>query len=68
MEVVGAAEISRMLGGLSRQRVSQLTSEADFPEQLEDLAMGRIWRYADVKAWAQRHGRAITPLTKGAAD
>jgi len=57
--VVGAAEIAEMLGGLSRQRVSQLTADKDFPAPLAKLAMGSVWRYEDVKAWAQRMGRKV---------
>ena len=57
--VVGAAEIAEMLGGLSRQRVSQLTADKDFPVPLAKLAMGSVWRYEDVKEWAQRTGRKV---------
>jgi predicted DNA-binding transcriptional regulator AlpA len=53
-----------MLGGLSRQRVSQLTSAADFPEPVERLRMGSVWRYADVAAWAERHGRTVHPIVR----
>ena len=54
--VVGAAEIAEMLGGLSRQRVSQLTADKDFPAPLAKLAMGSVWRFEDVRAWAERTG------------
>jgi prophage regulatory protein len=66
--VVGAAEIGRMLGGLSRQRVSQLTSAKDFPKPLDTLAMGNIWLYEDVAAWAKRAGRELTPLPEREHD
>lgn len=61
---MGAAEIAQMLGGLSRQRVSQLTAAAGFPEPVERLRMGGVWRYADVLAWAERTGRAVHPLVR----
>jgi predicted DNA-binding transcriptional regulator AlpA len=64
-QLVGAAEIAQMLGGLSRQRVSQLTSAADFPEPLERLRMGSVWRYTDVLAWAKRNGRTVHAIVRG---
>jgi prophage regulatory protein len=60
--VVAAAEIALMLG-LSRQRVTQLTGKADFPRELTTLTVGKIWRYADIKEWADRTGRAVHPLS-----
>ena len=60
--VVGAAEIAEMLGGLSRQRVSQLTTDEEFPAPIARLAMGSVWRYDDVKAWAERRGRSVHPI------
>jgi predicted DNA-binding transcriptional regulator AlpA len=62
--LVGAAEIAHMLGGLSRQRVSQLTAAEGFPEPVERLRMGSIWRYAEVAAWAERHGRTVHPIVR----
>lgn len=56
--LVGAAEIGRMLG-VSRQRVSQLTSRKDFPEPAVVLQTGRVWHTDDVKAWAKAHGREV---------
>lgn len=61
--MVGAAEIARLLGGLSRQRVSQLTAREDFPEPLARLQMGSVWLYKDVVRWAQRNGRTVHPLS-----
>ena len=58
-ELAGAAEIGRMLGGISRQRVQQLVSRPDFPEPFEVLDMGKVWKRADVEAWARSHGRLI---------
>lgn len=48
-----------MLGGISRQRVQQLTSRDDFPWPEASLDMGKVWKRADVEAWARDHGRAI---------
>jgi prophage regulatory protein len=57
--LVGSAEIGRMLGGLSRQRVQQLISRPDFPKPEVTLDMGKVWKRDDVKAWAKDHGRVI---------
>ena len=59
--LVGAAEISLMLGGLSRQRVQQLTSRRDFPKPYDELAMGKVWKRSAVEAWARKHGRLSEP-------
>jgi prophage regulatory protein len=56
--LVGAAEIGRMLG-VSRQRVQQLIKRDDFPEPDVVLEMGKVWKRADVEAWAREHGRLI---------
>jgi hypothetical protein len=57
--LVGAAEIGRMLGGVSRQRVQQLVSSTDFPAPEVALDMGKVWKREAVEAWARDHGRAI---------
>lgn len=56
--LVGSAEIGVMLN-VNRQRVQQLISRPDFPEPEVTLAMGKVWKRADVEAWARGHGRAI---------
>jgi predicted DNA-binding transcriptional regulator AlpA len=56
-ELVAVAEIAAMLG-VSRQRVYQLLEEdPTFPKPIEQLAVGRIWRRADVEKWARGAGR-----------
>jgi hypothetical protein len=57
--LVGAQEIGAMLG-VSRQRVQQLAAREDFPVPEVTLAMGKVWKRADVEAWARGHGRIIT--------
>lgn len=59
--VVAQAEVTQMLG-VSRKRVSQLTSSDDFPEPLGTLSVGRVWSYDDVKEWAERTGRTVHPI------
>lgn len=60
--LVGPAEIATMLGGLSRQRVYQLTTRDDFPPPLATLATGHVWSCDDVHTWAHRAGRTTHPL------
>jgi prophage regulatory protein len=55
-DLVGAAEIAELLS-ISRQRVDQLAAGDDFPEPIAVLAAGRVWKRADVEAWARRTGR-----------
>jgi len=63
--LAGTAEIAAMLG-VSRQRVQQLVKRADFPEPYDVLAAGtRIWKRADVEAWARAHGRVVSECRPG---
>lgn len=55
MQLMGAHEIRVRLGGISRQRVYQITSRADFPKPVADLAQGKIWLAKDVEAWIAVH-------------
>ena len=61
VDFLGAHEIRLRLGGVSRQRVYQLTSRPDFPKPVADLAQGKVWLEAEVEHWmrqrAQRPGR-----------
>lgn len=54
--LVGVAEIAEMLS-LTRQRVNQLARDKDFPKPEAELSAGRIWKRADIEAWAKRAGR-----------
>lgn len=52
---MGAHEIRQMLGGVSKQRVYQITSRKDFPRPLAELAQGKVWRASDVERWMKVH-------------
>jgi hypothetical protein len=53
--LVGLTEIAAMFN-VSRQRASQIARDYDdFPEPVAELASGRIWETAAVKAWAEAH-------------
>jgi prophage regulatory protein len=51
LRLMGAHEIRMRLGGVSRQRVYQITSRPDFPEPAADLVQGKVWWSEDVEAW-----------------
>lgn len=51
IRLVGSAEIRVLLGGVSRQRVYQITSRRDFPEPVAELSMGNVWLAEDVEKW-----------------
>lgn len=53
--LVGSAEIADMLGGVSRQRVTQIVSKPGFPKPVVTLAMGQVWKRADIDAWIAKH-------------
>jgi predicted DNA-binding transcriptional regulator AlpA len=55
VRLMGAHEIRVRLGGISRQRVYQITSRADFPAAAADLAQGKVWLVEDVEAWIAEH-------------
>jgi prophage regulatory protein len=54
VRLMGAHEILR-LGGVSRQRAYQITSRADFPKEIADLAQGKVWSTEDVEGWMKIH-------------
>ncbi|AEV86767.1 regulator [Actinoplanes sp. SE50] len=57
IRLMGAHEIRIRLGGVSRQRAYQITSRADFPKEVADLAQGKVWLTEDVEAWMKAHRR-----------
>jgi prophage regulatory protein len=62
LRLVGTEEIRVRLGGVSRQRVYQLTRRADFPQPVAQLAQGSVWLAGDVDRWiASRRTRAGQP-------
>ncbi|PWK48394.1 hypothetical protein BC793_106424 [Actinoplanes xinjiangensis] len=55
--LMGAHEIRMLLGGITRQRVYQLTCRPDFPAPVADLSQGKVWRAADVEKWVANRRR-----------
>lgn len=72
-ELVGSHEIAQLFG-VSRQRISQITTRPDFPRPVAVLAMGQVWEAEAVKQWARvtkrvlvgEPGPEITDLPPGA--
>ncbi len=59
VRLVGTHEIRLLLGGISRQRVYQLTRRRDFPRPAADLSQGKVWLTDDVEEWiSSRRKRA----------
>lgn len=44
-----------MLGGISKQRVYQITSKKGFPDPVAELIQGKVWLAEDVKKWIAEH-------------
>jgi len=51
----GISELQRRFGGVSRQRIDQLTRLSGFPRPYAALANGRVWLGVDVDAWIRVH-------------
>jgi predicted DNA-binding transcriptional regulator AlpA len=54
----GIGELRVRLGGVSRQRVDQLTRRDDFPCPCAELAQGRVWLGEDIESWIKEYKRA----------
>lgn len=55
LSLMGAHEIRVRLGGMSRQRVYQITNHQNFPAPVAELEMGKVWDGDDVEAWIRRY-------------
>lgn len=58
MELMGTSEIATLLG-VSKQRVTALAARPDFPAPVATLAMGKVWRSADIIEWAKASDRRL---------
>jgi prophage regulatory protein len=66
LRLVGTQEIRVRLGGVSRQRVYQLTRRPDFPQPVAQLTQGSVWLAEDVDRWiASRRTRDGKPRDVG---
>lgn len=44
-----------MLGGISRQRASEIVKRSTFPAPVDSVTAGRIWSRDDVAEWIKQH-------------
>lgn len=66
-ELVSAGEVAHRLG-LSRERIRQLTEAAGgFPAAAATIGGYRIWRWSDVRRWADLNDRVVGPARGGGA-
>jgi len=49
-----------MLGGVSRQRVYQITTRKGFPDPVATLAQGKVWDAEDVERWIAENRPELT--------
>ena len=64
MRLMGTHEIRMRLGGISKQRVYELTMRRGFPEPLDTLSMGRVWLAEEVERWIAEHRPDLTDDSK----
>ncbi len=55
------AELLQLLR-VSPTRLVQLQKEPDWPEPIAELIAGKLYRYADIQAWADKKGRTLHPI------
>ena len=51
-ELAGMAEIAEMLS-VSKRTAQRYSERDDFPEPIDRLAAGPVWRLRDVEVWAR---------------
>ena len=50
-DLIGFGELHEVLG-VSRTSAARYSNREDFPEPVESLSSGRVWRRRDVERWA----------------
>lgn len=53
-ELASIREVAEILG-VPRRTASRYAERDDFPEPLDTLAVGRVWRRADIEKWGKEH-------------
>jgi predicted DNA-binding transcriptional regulator AlpA len=51
LSLMGVFELRKRLGGISRQRVDQVTRQPGFPPPCATLGHGRLWLTEDIEDW-----------------
>jgi prophage regulatory protein len=62
---MGAHEIRMRLGGISKQRVYELTMRRNFPEPVAELAQGKVWLADEIEQWIREHRPALSDEEPG---
>jgi len=60
IRLAGLAEVAEILG-VTKRTALRYTARTDFPEPLDRIAAGPVWRWEDVANW----GAATLPLPQG---
>jgi prophage regulatory protein len=53
-ELASLSEIAQLLG-VPKRTAARYVDRPDFPEPIDVLAVGRVWRRADVTRWGKKH-------------
>jgi hypothetical protein len=60
-KLVQSGDIMKMFT-IGKTRYRQLKADPDWPEPVEVASGGEIYDIADILAYAEAHGRPVTPL------
>jgi predicted DNA-binding transcriptional regulator AlpA len=55
-DVIGVTEVAEIMG-VSKQRASELTKRANFPQPIARLALGPVWPKRNIEAWNEANPR-----------
>jgi hypothetical protein len=66
-ELAGLAEIAEIFG-VTKRTASNYTQRDDFPEPVDRLASGPIWRRTDIERWKREHRPPLPPGRRARAN
>jgi predicted DNA-binding transcriptional regulator AlpA len=66
-ELAGLAEVAEIFG-VTKRTAWNYTQRDDFPEPVDRLASGPIWRRADIERWKEEHRPPLPPGRPPAGD
>jgi predicted DNA-binding transcriptional regulator AlpA len=66
-ELAGLAEVAEIFG-VTKRTAWNYTQRDDFPEPVDRLASGPIWRRADIERWQEEHRPPLPPGRPPAGD
>jgi predicted DNA-binding transcriptional regulator AlpA len=59
VKLAGVAEVSEILG-VTKQTALKYAARDDFPEPIDRLASGPVWKRVDVERWGKKHPAKVT--------